>query len=128
MLMLLTGAYDVDHDFVLFFLMIRRPPRSTLFPYTTLFRSRRRAGRAERGHAGHRRHHRAHRRRDARRRRRAHNPGLPGTRVEPDRPAVSTAGFWDGLYAAAQDGWDLGGAAPALEDWVASGRFSSLSS
>src|SRR2546428_7711537 len=25
-----------------FFLMIRRPPRSTLFPYTTLFRSRRR--------------------------------------------------------------------------------------
>src|SRR3712207_8465923 len=26
---------------VVFFLMIRRPPRSTLFPYTTLFRSRR---------------------------------------------------------------------------------------
>src|SRR2546425_2563012 len=25
--------------------MIRRPPRSTLFPYTTLFRSRRRCGR-----------------------------------------------------------------------------------
>src|SRR3712207_7120236 len=25
-----------------FFLMIRRPPRSTLFPYTTLFRSQRR--------------------------------------------------------------------------------------
>src|SRR5260370_21895884 len=25
--------------------MIRRPPRSTLFPYTTLFRSRRNAGR-----------------------------------------------------------------------------------
>src|SRR3712207_9359743 len=25
--------------YVLFFLMIRRPPRSTLFPYTTLFRS-----------------------------------------------------------------------------------------
>src|SRR2546430_15927163 len=25
---------------VYFFLMIRRPPRSTLFPYTTLFRSR----------------------------------------------------------------------------------------
>src|SRR2546427_2150757 len=38
-----------------FFLMIRRPPRSTLFPYTTLFRSlarpaprRHRAGRRER--------------------------------------------------------------------------------
>src|SRR5262249_60823761 len=26
-----------------FFLLIRRPPRSTLFPYTTLFRSRARA-------------------------------------------------------------------------------------
>src|SRR6516162_8300918 len=28
------------HCFYFFFLMIRRPPRSTLFPYTTLFRSR----------------------------------------------------------------------------------------
>src|SRR3989449_10045941 len=27
-----------------FFLMIRRPPRSTLFPYTTLFRSKKSAG------------------------------------------------------------------------------------
>src|SRR3712207_8363071 len=27
-------------NFYIFFLMIRRPPRSTLFPYTTLFRSR----------------------------------------------------------------------------------------
>src|ERR1039458_10633182 len=27
------------HLLFLFFLMIRRPPRSTLFPYTTLFRS-----------------------------------------------------------------------------------------
>src|SRR3712207_8824784 len=26
-------------SYLLFFLMIRRPPRSTLFPYTTLFRS-----------------------------------------------------------------------------------------
>src|SRR5437870_7563318 len=34
-------------SFVFFFLMIRRPPRSTLFPYTTLFRSRRR----QRGHS-----------------------------------------------------------------------------
>src|SRR3712207_7422614 len=31
-----------------FFLMIRRPPRSTLFPYTTLFRSRER--RADHAH------------------------------------------------------------------------------
>src|SRR5215470_1729769 len=28
----------------IFFLMIRRPPRPTLFPYTTLFRSARRGG------------------------------------------------------------------------------------
>src|SRR3712207_8448094 len=37
-----------------FFLMIRRPPRSTLFPYTTLFRSRL-SGRAGEpvGHAWH---------------------------------------------------------------------------
>src|SRR5688572_32719695 len=39
--------------------MIRRPPRSTLFPYTTLFRSRKRRLGAHRakhfgaGHAGH---------------------------------------------------------------------------
>src|SRR5690349_23468014 len=30
--------YRIYHTFF-FFLMIRRPPRSTLFPYTTLFRS-----------------------------------------------------------------------------------------
>src|SRR2546422_7855878 len=30
---------DVLCDVFFFFLMIRRPPRSTLFPYTTLFRS-----------------------------------------------------------------------------------------
>src|SRR5437867_8897590 len=29
-------AFDL---YLFFFLMIRRPPRSTLFPYTTLFRS-----------------------------------------------------------------------------------------
>src|SRR2546426_7492557 len=33
-----------------FFLMIRRPPRSTLFPYTTLFRSRAISPRAVRRH------------------------------------------------------------------------------
>src|SRR5260370_897640 len=31
---------EISVDFSFFFLMIRRPPRSTLFPYTTLFRSR----------------------------------------------------------------------------------------
>src|SRR5258708_31561694 len=32
-------GFDTDCCFIFFFLMIRRPPRSTLFPYTTLFRS-----------------------------------------------------------------------------------------
>src|SRR3712207_9248517 len=32
----------ITYKYLLFFLMIRRPPRSTLFPYTTLFRSGRR--------------------------------------------------------------------------------------
>src|SRR5256885_14199215 len=36
------------HSLFFFFLMIRRPPRSTLFPYTTLFRSSR--DRRERQH------------------------------------------------------------------------------
>src|SRR3712207_7320619 len=36
--------------FSFFFLMIRRPPRSTLFPYTTLFRSCARADPAQRRH------------------------------------------------------------------------------
>src|SRR2546421_3037447 len=31
--------YSATFVFSFFFLMIRRPPRSTLFPYTTLFRS-----------------------------------------------------------------------------------------
>src|SRR2546427_799016 len=36
------GSRDARcHLIFVFFLMIRRPPRSTLFPYTTLFRSRR---------------------------------------------------------------------------------------
>src|SRR5258708_34908587 len=32
-------SYIDPSAFLFFFLMIRRPPRSTLFPYTTLFRS-----------------------------------------------------------------------------------------
>src|SRR6267143_6400419 len=35
-----------------FFLMIRRPPRSTLFPYTTLFRSHPAPGSTDRGASG----------------------------------------------------------------------------
>src|SRR2546426_4911370 len=37
--------------FSFFFLMIRRPPRSTLFPYTTLFRSHLCRGETQRGTA-----------------------------------------------------------------------------
>src|SRR6266480_7552251 len=36
--MLLESSVNI-YNFFFFFLMIRRPPRSTLFPYTTLFRS-----------------------------------------------------------------------------------------
>src|SRR2546429_8669660 len=36
-----TADASINPEFkFFFFLMIRRPPRSTLFPYTTLFRSR----------------------------------------------------------------------------------------
>src|SRR2546426_6090691 len=43
----LPASFDLR--FILFFfLMIRRPPRSTLFPYTTLFRSRRCSARPKR--------------------------------------------------------------------------------
>src|SRR5947208_13730992 len=40
-LLLLQFSSRFCHSLCFFFLMIRRPPRSTLFPYTTLFRSRR---------------------------------------------------------------------------------------
>src|SRR6516165_12240584 len=35
-----TYCFALSILYSFFFLMIRRPPRSTLFPYTTLFRSR----------------------------------------------------------------------------------------
>src|SRR2546430_13116945 len=35
----ITVKSTLANNYVFFFLMIRRPPRSTLFPYTTLFRS-----------------------------------------------------------------------------------------
>src|SRR3989449_2787715 len=34
-----SATTDATSPLLFFFLMIRRPPRSTLFPYTTLFRS-----------------------------------------------------------------------------------------
>src|SRR5438876_12430608 len=41
---LLAETHKQSKKFNFFFLIIRRPPRSTLFPYTTLFRSRKRRG------------------------------------------------------------------------------------
>src|SRR6266487_175591 len=43
--MYINGVPVLMYSHYIFFLMIRRPPRSTLFPYTTLFRS------AKRNHA-----------------------------------------------------------------------------
>src|SRR5204863_9839418 len=34
-----STCFPLIQDCMLFFLIIRRPPKSTLFPYTTLFRS-----------------------------------------------------------------------------------------
>src|SRR3712207_8910259 len=36
----MLAGVDINVYLIFFFLMIRRPPRSTLFPYTTLFRSK----------------------------------------------------------------------------------------
>src|SRR3712207_9340606 len=63
-----------------FFLMIRRPPRSTLFPYTTLFRSAQdaRLARRRRGRRAAGLHRRGVRRRGGPRR----HPPAPGDRSE----------------------------------------------
>src|SRR5579884_4421881 len=67
--------------FCFFFLMIRRPPRSTLFPYTTLFRSRAAAGRV------------APARRPAHRRRRRCAGDRKSTRLNSSHVAISYAVF-----------------------------------
>src|SRR5437762_2638708 len=47
---LLLEKKNAPHSYHPFFIMTRRPSRSTLFPYTTLFRSHRRGnGKRERG-------------------------------------------------------------------------------
>src|SRR5688572_32366259 len=73
--------------FSFFFLMIRRPPRSTLFPYTTLFRS------CASGHGPWRRD-RPRRRRDADLHRRA-RPGQDrkSTRLNSSHSQISYAVF-----------------------------------
>src|SRR5699024_12259971 len=40
------NSFVLTFSCIFFFLMLRRPPRSTLFPYTTLFRSHRPVDRA----------------------------------------------------------------------------------
>src|SRR3712207_9096984 len=83
----------------IFFLMIRRPPRSTLFPYTTLFRSVGRArGRGRRGAPPERpRHHRTRQLAAAARRtpRRARRPprDRKSTRLNSSHANISYAVF-----------------------------------
>src|SRR5690606_40145764 len=69
---LLTSSTTPFQRPSLFFLLIRRPPRSTLFPYTTLFRSRRR----NLVHYAHLQLRRQRRRAHQGRRARAHGPAL----------------------------------------------------
>src|SRR5256885_8046725 len=77
--------------------MIRRPPRSTLFPYTTLFRSRARHSHVRRLLAGCDRHGVSGRRRPARGHRRAPSRGLLGdrksTRLNSSHLVISYAVF-----------------------------------
>src|SRR3712207_7297766 len=63
-----VGDGSISVKLIFFFLMIRRPPRSTLFPYTTLFRSRGGRHRAGQG--------------------RAHRQGLGGAEGDPRDHAV----------------------------------------
>src|SRR3712207_7622392 len=75
----IEGERSDDHrHMIFFFLMIRRPPRSTLFPYTTLFRS----GRLEH------RHLRSRGRRGAGARARRHRPAA----VPPGGPGAGEIG------------------------------------
>src|SRR2546427_7938745 len=75
---------------VFFFLMIRRPPRSTLFPYTTLFRSPALAGHTVRplGDLA------DHRRRQGRKRLQgADRPDRKSTRLNSSHSQISYAVF-----------------------------------
>src|SRR2546426_8272014 len=77
--------------------MIRRPPRSTLFPYTTLFRSRGLphasavARSAARGGGRRRRSHRGGRAVLGSARRRPHDPALDPDRAGPGRSEEHTS-------------------------------------
>src|SRR3712207_8024336 len=81
----------------IFFLMIRRPPGSTLFPYTTLFRSRPRRPRRGGGARGRRDRPRARARREGRSgdhlRRRARARDRKSTRLNSSHANISYAVF-----------------------------------
>src|SRR2546428_8325988 len=72
-----------------FFLMIRRPPRSTLFPYTTLFRSPGGRPRPAPGGGGGDRH----RQRGPGRRARGHGQDRKSTRLNSSHDQISYAVF-----------------------------------
>src|SRR3712207_6948617 len=86
-----------------FFLMIRRPPRSTLFPYTTLFRSARRP--RDRGGAVGARARRMRRRQQRRRRVRG------GAAARRDRKSTrlnsSHANISYDVFCLKQNGWSF---------------------
>src|SRR5215467_14803624 len=73
--------------FFFFFLMIRRPPRSTLFPYTTLFRSRDGATRVRSGMPHRRRY------RGSRSSHRPHRADRKSTRLNSSHLVISYAVF-----------------------------------
>src|SRR5439155_20824149 len=70
----------IIHPLIFFFLMIRPPPRSTLFPYTTLFRSPDASARGRRAHR------RTARRKDLRKPVRLHPAPLRRAPGVPRRP------------------------------------------
>src|SRR5690348_18387930 len=86
----------------LFFLLIRRPPRSTLFPYTTLFRSRlgprggRRPAHLDQGRLGaylFAHPELLHRPKSLRHRGRPARPDRKSTRLNSSHPSISYAVF-----------------------------------
>src|SRR5438876_8457284 len=79
------------YSFFFFFLMIRRPPRSTLFPYTTLFRSGL-LGRQEAA-AQARDHLRQHRHQEAERSAVEIRGDRKSTRLNSSHPSISYAVF-----------------------------------
>src|SRR5690348_18484474 len=80
--------YVPPHFSIFFFLLIRRPPRSTLFPYTTLFRSDDAVLRRQRRHA-----HPEHDRVRALHLDRARDGDRKSTRLNSSHPSISYAVF-----------------------------------